>query len=71
MKTSVFESLISASSLPETHARSELSQVIEKYGHNPENITLDELRLILADYLQDVFLSAQQASREVVRDELV
>jgi hypothetical protein len=37
----------------------ELTNLIEKSGVDPKNVTMDQLRIILASYLQDTLLAAK------------
>ena len=45
--------------LPYEAVNRELLQVISAYGKDPQNISLEETRAILADYLQDILTSAK------------
>lgn len=38
----------------------ELNRLLDKNGVSAENLTLDQLREVLADYLQDVLLEAKK-----------
>jgi len=53
----LFSNLISATGLPKAAVEKELSRVLAESGVDPEGVTLDELRTIMANYLQDVILS--------------
>lgn len=45
--------------LPEDFVRKEITSVVTQAGLNPKTITLEELRLVLADYLQDVLVDTK------------
>jgi hypothetical protein len=54
------DKLAAACPLPEGLVRDELSNIIALSGQNPATITLDELREVLAAYLQDVMVLAKE-----------
>jgi hypothetical protein len=61
----LIQNLISATGLPlndDTQAGmlSELQRLAKTSGKNTDNMTLDDLRDVLAEYLQEVLLSAQE-----------
>ncbi len=45
--------------LPEDFVRNEILSVVQLAGLNPQTITLEELRGVLANYLQDVLVDAK------------
>ena len=47
-----------ATGLPEEMISRELETLIVKAGLDPAHLTLEDLRLVLAEYVQDVLLSA-------------
>lgn len=49
-----------ATDLPDELMESELCSLIKDAGYSPENITLDELRQIMTQYLQKVILNAKK-----------
>jgi len=49
-----------ATGLPDDLVTTELSRLITAAGKEPSEITLDDLRNILADYVQEVLLEAQE-----------
>ena len=49
-----------ATELPEEMVQSELIHLIKKAGFSPAHLTMNELRLVLADYLQDVLTEAKE-----------
>ena len=60
MGKELIKDVISNTGLPEDAIRREFSTLLEKNGLTESSLTLDALRLILADYLQDVFCEAQE-----------
>lgn len=48
----------SATGLPEDMVTRELGELIKKAGLDPARLTLEDLRQILAEYVQDVLLAA-------------
>jgi hypothetical protein len=57
----LIQDIAAATGLPENSATSELQRIIESAGKNSENISLDEIRVLLADYLQDILLEAKES----------
>lgn len=51
--------LIESTGLPPEGIELELRRLIEKHGFSAENLTLDQVREMLAAYLQDVLLEAK------------
>jgi hypothetical protein len=56
MKKGLLDSLIAETGLPEKDLRVELFKVIQKNKFSPDNLTMDELREIMSEYLNIVFL---------------
>lgn len=56
MDKKLTQTLISATGLPETPVERELLSLLERNGKSPDTLTLDELREVMAEYLQIVFL---------------
>ena len=56
----LLKKLITASGLPESSAHLELSRLIDAHGKPAHEITLDDLRELLADYLQEVLLESKK-----------
>jgi hypothetical protein len=56
--------IASNTGLPEDTMRKELGSLIEGSGLDPNIVTLDDLRRVLADYAQEVLLSAKQAHEQ-------
>lgn len=53
--------LSAATGLPDVLIGEELSRIVADAGKTTESITLDELREMLASYLQDVLLDAKDS----------
>ncbi len=53
------KSIQSMTSLPEEFIRNEITQVVIQAGLDPHTISLEDLRLVLADYLQDVLVDTK------------
>ncbi len=59
MADSLFNTVIQATGLPEDSVEKELRTLIARHGKSPQDLTLDDLREILADYLQTIILESQ------------
>lgn len=55
----LLKEVVVSSGLPEEPLARELHQLLDKAGLPVENCSLDDLRNILAEYLQDVLLQSQ------------
>lgn len=55
--------LIESTGLPPASVELELRRLIAKHGRNVESLTLDQVREILADYLQETLLEAKASTR--------
>lgn len=53
--------LTEATGLPKELVDTELGRLIDSAGKIREDVTLDDLRVILAEYVQDVLLAAKEA----------
>lgn len=60
MGTKLINFVVENTGLPADPVRRELDGLLEKHGVNPDTMTLEDLREVLADYLQDVFLELQE-----------
>ena len=60
MGNALLETLVLATGLPEGDIRRELQTLMHKYGKSPENITMDDLRQLMRDYVQDTLLEAKR-----------
>lgn len=56
----LLEVLAEASGLPSDLVQQELIELIKAQGKNEKAVTLDDLREILAAYLQDVLVQAKE-----------
>jgi hypothetical protein len=59
-KKNVFNDLVTATGLPESGVELELFRLISKAGKTPETLTIDDLRELLAEYLQEVLVAAKK-----------
>jgi hypothetical protein len=55
----LFEQVTEATGLPQDLMSNELGRLLKKCGVSQSEMTLDDLRRVLADYVQDVLLSAK------------
>jgi hypothetical protein len=60
----LLKDVASATGLPGQGAENELDRLILAAGLKKDNLTLDDLREVMANYLQDILLSAQQEFSE-------
>lgn len=58
--------IASNTGLPEDIMKNELGRLIEGAGLDSNIVSLDDLRRVLADYAQEVLLSAKQAADEAM-----
>jgi hypothetical protein len=63
----VFEQVTMATGLPKNEISAELHHILSAAGLNSENLTLDQLRMALADYVQDVLVAAKEELAEAQR----
>ncbi len=59
MGEGLIEELKTSTGLPQDLLGAELERLILAAGLEPQNLTLDDLRAIIAEYLQDVFIEAK------------
>ena len=64
MESGLFKTVVQATGLPETPISKELESLVTKKGFNSEDLTLDELREVMAEYLNTVFLEMLEDSDE-------
>ena len=62
--TSLINELSRATGLPDDLIGEELSRIIAEAGKSTSDVTLDELREMLAAYLQDVLIEAKESFLE-------
>ena len=60
MGKDLLSTIATATGLPSELVMAELLRLVEKSGKSAEELTLEELRLILAAFLQDVLLQTKQ-----------
>lgn len=60
MGNALLETLITATGLPEGDIHRELQVLLTKHNKSSETLTLEDLREIMAEYLQDVLVSAKE-----------
>lgn len=56
MGTNLMKTVVEATGLPEAPVFKELESLIIQHNFSCENLSIEELRLVMADYLQSVFL---------------
>lgn len=60
MGNALLETLVIATGLPERDIRRELQALMLKYGKRPETLTMDDLRQLMRDYVQDVLVETKE-----------
>ena len=65
MGTNLAKTVIAATGLPQDPVEREFNKILERYGKSQENLTLEELREVMAEYLQIVFLEMQVENNEM------
>ncbi|MBX2988083.1 MAG: hypothetical protein KF802_09320 [Bdellovibrionaceae bacterium] len=55
MGKEISEQVLQNTGLPENLIRNEFESLLKRHGLSEETLTLDALRDVLADYLQDIF----------------
>lgn len=60
MAEKLFDQVTDATGLPSNLVSTELETLIASAGLDKENLTLDDLRIVLANYVQDVLLAAKE-----------
>lgn len=63
MGNKLFHAVVEATDLPTDPVNNELTRILQQHGISPDTMTLDDLREVLADYLQDTILEAKEAYR--------
>ena len=56
----LIDQVVNATGLPAEMVKTELMSSIQKEGKDPETLELDDLRLVLASFLQDVLSDAKE-----------
>ena len=65
MGKNLSQTVIAATGLPQDPVEREFNKILERYGKSQENLTLEELREVMAEYLQIVFLEMNVESNEM------
>ncbi len=60
MGEALIKTVIESTGLPSDTMEQELNRLIAKAGLQKDSLTLDDMRSILADYLQDTLLSLKK-----------
>ena len=56
-------SLIDATGLPKEPVEREFNALLAKHNLNPETLTMDELREVMSEYLQSVFMDLLESQQ--------
>jgi hypothetical protein len=56
------QDVIEGTGLPDQVIRDEFTELLKKHGKTEADLTMDDLRDILAEYLQDVFVEMKNRS---------
>lgn len=60
MAENLFEQVVKNTGLPEDMISQDFLRLLSDKGLGSDSLTLDQLRDVLAEYLQDVFISAKE-----------
>lgn len=60
--TNLIAELRSTSGLDQDFFDQQMAQILQKYSVSPENLEIDQLREILADYLQALILTEEHTA---------
>lgn len=60
MGDKLFRQVTEATGLPKEEISNELAGLLKAAGFQPDNMTLDDLRTVLAEYVQDILLAAKE-----------
>jgi hypothetical protein len=60
MKDNLFEKIVKNTGLPEDLVSQEFLKQINSKGLDKNNLTIEQIRDVLSEYLQDVLLQAQE-----------
>lgn len=60
MGEKLLSDVVTATGLPEDLVSAELNRLVEKAGKNPNDLSIEDLRMILAEYVQDVLLACHK-----------
>jgi hypothetical protein len=56
----LLQNLAALTGLPQDAVQNELRDLVIAAGFNPDTLTLEQVRAVLADYLQDTLLAAKR-----------
>ncbi|MDG0814887.1 hypothetical protein [Bdellovibrio svalbardensis] len=62
-ESGLLQTVVEATGLPESPVYNELNALITKNGFNPADLNLEELREVMAEYLNLVFLEMAEAEK--------
>ena len=54
------KTVVESTGLPQDSVEKELNSLLERLGKSPETLTMEELREVMAEYLQMVFLEIHE-----------
>ena len=60
MGQDLIEMLVQHSGLPEGYARRRIHEMIQRSGKTVDSLTIEDLRMMAADLLQDIILNSGQ-----------
>lgn len=60
MEDNLFEKIVKSTGLPEEMITQDFLNKISEKGFNKSTLTMDQIRVVLAEYLQDVILQARE-----------
>ncbi|OFZ71295.1 MAG: hypothetical protein A3K03_09230 [Bdellovibrionales bacterium RIFOXYD1_FULL_44_7] len=60
----LISAVVSATGLPESEVKGELDKILQSSGHDPANLTIDQLRSAMIAYLEAVHESLWQEENE-------
>lgn len=70
MGAKLLNEVAQATGLPEQMVTDELGLLVAKAGKKTEDLTLEDLRMILAEYVQDVLLAAKDEYSDIEETEI-
>lgn len=60
MGKNLFNTVVAATGLPQNAVSAELGDLLSQVGKSPEDMTIEDLREIMAEYLQTVLLETKE-----------
>lgn len=61
----LYNSVISETGLQNEGIEDEFSKLLQKHSLDPQNLTLEQLREVMTEYLQDVFVETLQKQKAI------